>query len=143
MKPYNRPNGGACRWDECEGVSVGKSRFCIMHRDSARTLYIARIREQVALRESQREENEAFLSAAEIAAENAKRGSEGVATPPCLIWIPRAVGSLQNYLKREAGFAKAAKHSTGLELECSSLAYALAFQSSINDSAQLGAKVVL
>ncbi len=118
-----------------------KSQFCIIHRDSARKLYMTRIRESAAHAESQRQENEHYLSAAEVAGESAKRTQP--TAHPCVIWIPRAVGSLQNYLKREAGFLKAATHSTGLELECSSLAYALAFQTSINDSAQLGAKVIL
>jgi hypothetical protein len=138
VKAYNKPNGKRCPWKDgakvCNGVSVGKSRYCAVHRDAARKRYYAKIREASQEREAQRMENERTLAAAELAGETAQRSKP---TPcECVLWVPSGRGSLQAYLRKHAGFEKAEIAGKGLERECSHLSYALAYAEALKGAGQ-------
>lgn len=63
MKPWQRPNGKRCAWNDCDRQATGKSRYCLICRTEARQAYMARIREQEAQKEARQAEADAIETA--------------------------------------------------------------------------------
>lgn len=65
MRPYNRPNGKWCAWEDCDRHAVGKSCYCATHRQAARVAFMAKVREANEERRAREAEFDLLLREAE------------------------------------------------------------------------------